>query len=369
MTRPRKNKRHTQPGRQLSLLPQEDLVVKSNRFITAKYDWSPLEHRIIAMMIAQLKKDDESFAVQRVWIRDVRELSNTESKDLYHRGEEICQKLLSQKIEVKSINENGKRQYEGYNLLSTCKYVEGSGHILAKFNDDMRPFLLELKRRFTMYQLQYVMQLRSQYSIRLYENLKMREDLRFYRLNIPDLRELLSIEHKYTGSFSQVKAKVLEPAREEIKEKADIYFTYHVERDGRTPVAINFMIHANEDVEPVMSPDEIRRFENGLWEGQPSEVLESTSSKVSAASLRDEDGSRSKRESRPPRMDGYELFLKDRTQEELTSVSDTKLQELRERATAMAEEQHPGASASYLAGTVHRIMERLWKEHGSESEL
>lgn len=342
-----------QPKHQLSLIPQDELVVKSNEFITAKYDWSPTEHRIIAMMIAQLKKDESSFSVQTVRIRDLREMSHTDSKDLYRRGEEICQKLLAQKIEIRSVDAEGNREYEGYNLLSKCKYQEGSGKIKAKFNEDMRPFLLELRRRFTMYGLQYLMRLRSQYSIRIYETLKMREDIGFNRMTIPELREMLMITSKYTGSFAQVKAKVLEPARKEIKEKCDVYFTYHVERDGRTPVAVNFMIHANEDVEPAVSSDEIEQIEEKVGRRaqlEPSAVDDAPRNTTPATG-----------NGAAPEVDGYKMFLMDLSQEELAGVSDTELSEMKVRAKSTVDEQCPDAGSAVRATELYRTLMHMWE--------
>ncbi|WP_022836848.1 replication initiation protein [Salisaeta longa] len=339
--------------KEIQFASQDELVVKSNRFVTAKYDWTPTEHRIIAMMIAQLKKDDESFDVQTIHIRDIREMTETRSKDLYSRGEEICQKLLAQKIEIRTTDTEGLREYEGYNLLSTCRYSEGSGAIQAKFNEDMRPFLLELRRRFTIYQLQYVMRLRSQYSIRIYEMLKMREGLGFYRVTVERLRELLMITHKYTGSFSQVKAKVLEPAREEIKEKCDILFTYHVEREGRTPVAINFMIHSNRDVEPAVSQDEIKRLKARRV---PDDDAAGNGARASEAANGNEG------DDAPLKLDGYQMFLTERTQEELEAMGDKELQELREAAEKRVSDQHPEVGSSYRASEVYRVMKRLWAD-------
>jgi plasmid replication initiation protein len=330
-----------------ALLPENNLVVKANRFITAKYDWTPMEHRIVAMLIAQLRRDDASFATQKVHIADLIKLSGSNSKDLYARGEEICQKLLSQTIEVRAQTEDGRRLYEGYNLMSSCRYVEGSGHILAKFNDDMKPFLLELRRRFTMYRLQFLMRLNSQYSARLYEFIKMREDLGFFRISIKEFREHLCLETKYTRSFADLKAHVIEKAREEIKAKCDRYFTYYVERKGRTPVRLTFMIHENEDVRPPLSEEEI-----GDIEVEASDDQGAAFRRASEAA----------RDATRPRLEGYEMFLTDRTQEELASLSAKDLRALREEAEAAVDRRHPDAAASYRAAQVHLVMTRLWTE-------
>nr|WP_272505685.1 RepB family plasmid replication initiator protein [Salinibacter ruber] len=221
---------------------EEDIVVKANQLIRGRINWTKLEHRVVAMLVAQLKKEDESFEMQRVHISDLMDMAQVSSRDIYDRAEEVCRKLLNQKVHVRTSTDDGRRVYQGYNCLSTCRYVEGSGYIEAKFNDDMKPFLLQLKRQFTMYRLQNFMRLSSQHSMRMYELIKMREGLRHLCLSVEELREVLCCEHTY-DRFSDFKRYVLERARTEIADTCDIYFTYKVERDGRTPVRVRLLIH------------------------------------------------------------------------------------------------------------------------------
>lgn len=336
---------------------EKGVVVKSNDFVKAKLDWTTVEHRITLAMIAQLRKEDSEFDYQRVKLKDVIELSGGTSQDLYSRGEEICDKLLDQKIKIRDENEDRQREYRAYNLMSACKYVEGSGTIRAKFNPDMRPFLLELKRRFTMYRLQFAMRLSTPYSIRLYEMMKMRQDLRFVKMPIQDLRESLSVEHKYER-FTDLKKHILEPARKEIKEKCDIYFTYRVERDGRTPVGINFMIHANEDVQPTVEelPDQ---------EEQAEEIAERKQSQAHGASKPDEGDGQPDLFNPPeetPQFDATTLFQQELTQEELRQVSDSQLDQLRDEARRLAEQNNPSRSESVLVIETYRNMKQAWEE-------
>ena len=223
-------------------IDEGDIVVKANQLIRGRINWTKLEHRVVAMLVAQLKKDDESFEMQRVHISDLMDMAQISSRDIYDRAEEVCRKLLNQKVHVRTSTDDGRRVYQGYNCLSTCRYVEGSGYIEAKFNDDMKPFLLQLKRQFTMYRLQNFMRLSSQHSMRMYELIKMREGLRHLCLSVEELREVLCCEHTY-DRFSDFKRYVLERARTEIADTCDIYFTYKVEREGRTPVRVRLLIH------------------------------------------------------------------------------------------------------------------------------
>lgn len=344
----------TAPGR------QSGVVVKSNDFVKAKLDWTTIEHRVILTMIAQLRKRDSEFDYQKVRLRDLIKRSGSNSNDLYSRAEEICDKLLDQKIKIRERTENGEREYRGYNLMSACKYVEGSGAIRAKFNPDMRPFLLELKRRFTMYRLQFVMRLSSPYAIRLYEIIKMRQDLRFVQMTIDELRETLSVEHKYSR-FTDLKKHILEPVRKEVKQKCDVFFTYRVRRDGRTPVGINFMIHSNENVEPTVKelPDEEeqaeeiadRREKESDGEAQVSDAP--PDGQVSLFSGSDKDG---------PDLNATALFQQDLSQTELSNITDKELERLHDQAREVAEENNPDRSESILVVETYRTMKRKWKE-------
>jgi len=228
-------------------------VVKHNDLVKARSNLSKIEHRVIAMLIAQLDREDESFDLQRIHIRDIIEKSGSSSQDLYSRGKEICQRLLNQQIHIQTEEDNGQRVYEGYNALDKIRYAEGDGYIEARFNDSMKPFLLELKRRFTIYQLEAFMQLGSRYSMRVYELLKMREDLRWLRMRVEDLRKLLSCEDKYSR-FGDFRRRVIERAQSEINETTDISFTYKVEREGQSPVRVNFMIEPGSEARPEIEP-------------------------------------------------------------------------------------------------------------------
>ncbi|MFB6286496.1 MAG: replication initiation protein [Candidatus Bipolaricaulia bacterium] len=247
---------------------ETDIVVKANQLIRGRINWTKLEHRVVAMLVAQLKQEDDAFEMQRVHISDLMDMAQVSSRDIYNRAEEVCRKLLNQKVHVRTRTEDGRRMYQGYNCLSTCRYVEGSGYIEAKFNEDMEPFLLQLKRQFTMYRLQNFMQLSSQHSMRMYELIKMREGLRHLCVSVEELREVLCCEHTYER-FSDFRRHVLERARTEIRDTCDAYYTYMVERNGRTPVRVRFLIHRQEENG---TPPPIPREEDPPGDDRPREA-------------------------------------------------------------------------------------------------
>lgn len=305
-------------------------VVKHNDLVRARSNLSKVEHRVIAMLIAQLDRDDESFDLQRIHIRDIIEKSGSSSQDLYSRGKEICQRLLNQKIQIQT-EENGRRVYEGYNALDKIRYVEGDGYIEARFNDSMKPFLLELKRRFTIYQLEAFMQLGSRYSMRVYELLKMREDLRWLRMPIDQLRELLSCEDKYSR-FGDFRRRVIERAQSEVNSTTDISFTYKVEREGQSPVRINFMIEPQGEADP-----DIETVKSASKEG-PQEV-----------------GVKAEKEmSEEIQFNIYAMVLSELTQEELSDLDEEEIRKAIRTGSENAKASNSSTSSAFIASQTVR---------------
>jgi len=293
---------------QLKLFDGSEMVVKANDLVRAKANWTRLEHRVVGMMISQLDKEDEAFAPQKIYIKDLMELSGTDYGALYERAEAICSKLLKQEVYIRD-EVDGKRRYRGYSPIVMCEYVEGDGCIVAQFNEAMKPFLLQLKKRFTMYRLQNFMRLTSQHSMRVYELLKMRSDLRHLRITIEEFRAILSCEHSYSR-FSDFKRKVIDKTQEEIAEKTDISFKYQVERQGQTPTHIRFIIEdENEDQLRVSRSPKTTPASDGRDKIQ--EGLADNSEEISA-----------------PKIDIYALVLDDLTQEEIDECSEERIRSL-----------------------------------------
>ena len=221
---------------------RRDWVVKSNDLINARYDWTALQQRMILLMIAQLDSRAGDFGIQRIDIAELVDRSGLSSNAYYERAAEAAEVLLDQKIFVRT--EAGR--WRGYNLLS---FVEPHpGHINARFNPDMRPFLLQLKRRFTRYILGHVLRFQSPYSVRIYEMAMQFADIGHRTLGVDELRETLDVAAKYPR-FYDFKRRVLDQAVKEIARHTDHVVTYDVIKDGRSPKAVRLHIRRKGDGE------------------------------------------------------------------------------------------------------------------------
>lgn len=316
--------------------PGRRVVAKANDLVRARHTFSTIEQRIFVAMVAQLDRDCKEFEVQEVPIRNI--CSESNESDLYRRIDTITDRLLDQVVEIRT--EDGSGQEEGfvkYNVFSRCQYEKGSGVVRAKFTEDMRPFLLRLKEKFTLYLITVFLRLRSKYSTQIYELLKMRQGLRRLCMTVEEFRHSLALENKYER-FSSLKKRVIEQARTELKDKADIYFTYDVIRNGNVPREIEFYIHENE---PVI------------------EELENETSEVEEKNVAVGRGTEKSKEA--PNLDPRAMFMSDLTQEEFNSVDRDEIDQLYESARSKAKTQTPNTKSEVvLQQRTYTNMKKIW---------
>lgn len=326
---------------------ENQVVAKANQLIQGRHDFTTAEQRIFVSMVAELDRSMETFPEQEIRIEDVCKPSGIDPSNLYRRVDEITDNLLDKKVSVRQNDDEGEEtRFKKYNVFSTCEYERGSGTVTAKFNDDMASFLLKLKERFTLYLVTVFLRLRSRYSTQIYERLKMRQDLRRLSMSVEALRMGLSIENKYS-KFSDLKRSVLERARKELKEKADIYFTYRINRKNNSPQSIDFFIHDNEPViqEILEGNENMSDSLPGCEENGEERPREDTEGKS-------QDGS--------PNVDAKALFLSDRTQEEIQVLDRDEVDDLYEEAEQRVTREEEGGSPVYLESMIASRMEKIW---------
>jgi plasmid replication initiation protein len=343
--------------------PSDKVVAKANDLIRARHSLSTMEQRVLVMMVAKLSRESE-FPVQEIPIHEIADISDIDGSNVYRAAQDICDSLVDQTVDIHDQSEEGNRRYTTYNCFSMCQYEEGKGVIRAKFNEDMRPFLLELKRRFTLYLVTVFLRLRSKYSTQIYELLKMRQGLSNLRMSIEEFRWKLGLEDKYQ-EFAQMKRRVIEQARGELKKRADIYFTYRVIREGRSAKEIQFYIHENEEV-----TQELKEEVSALENSQDTTVSRSDKNahREKETTAGDSPGQEPSTpvlgatSTEGPQVDGKRMFLEDLSQEEISSLSGSELDEIHKKARNQVEEDNPDAVSSVLAYKTHSLMKELWED-------
>ncbi|MBF0503447.1 MAG: replication initiation protein, partial [Candidatus Riflebacteria bacterium] len=150
-------------------------------------------------------------------------------KGNYKDVKEITKRLIGRVFTIKSEDEELQISW-----LSSANYISGKGLVTLSFDRKLKPFLLQLKNRFTKYKLHQIMQLKSSFSIRIYELLKQYQKIGVRIFDVESLREILGIEKEQYKNFNDFKRYVILVAQEEVAAKTDISFEFEEIKVGRS---------------------------------------------------------------------------------------------------------------------------------------
>ena len=208
---------------------EKSIVRQSNDLIDASYKIETAgESRLIRLLIAQIKPDDEDFKAYKIRTSDFANMFGLSDQDgrLHELIDKASESLTSRKITIR----NGK-SWIHMNWLSSAKYQNGSGYVELRFDVNLKPYLLQLKGYFTQYKIEKISHFKSMYSIRFFELLKMEEfkadaQGRFKKsFEYEELRNKIGLDQKEYRSFADFRRFILVIVEREISENSDILIT------------------------------------------------------------------------------------------------------------------------------------------------
>ena len=148
----------------------KDLIVKDNKLIEANYSLSILQQKVLLKAISIIEPTDTNKHIYKFSIMDFAEAVDLKgSKTIYSQMATICDQLTDlRKFFIKK--DDGGIAY--INWVASAEYIPKEAVVEVEFSQKLMPYLIELKEQFTTYYLANVMQLKSSYSIRIFELLK-----------------------------------------------------------------------------------------------------------------------------------------------------------------------------------------------------
>ena len=219
------------------------LVTKANTLITANYDLSLQEQKLILTLASMVQPTDEEFKEYEFKIKDFMELLGIETQTKYTEIPKITKELMKKVFEIKE----GKDIIQ-LSWLSSARYKTGEGLVILKFDSSLKPYMLQLKELYTSYKLENILSLKSKYSLRLFELLKSNEYKKIWNIELEELKKLLGATEKSYSIYQNVKNRIILKAQKELKEKTDICFDFEEIKTGRKVTSIKFFIKSNKRV-------------------------------------------------------------------------------------------------------------------------
>lgn len=217
-------------------------VVKANALIQkTRYDLTLQEQKLILFVVQKIKPGDKEFKKYIFSIQEYCQVCEiTDRSGQNYSNVKKSLKALRDKSFWMTI-EDGSESLMSW--LSKVRISEKKGTIEVQLDDDLKPYLLELKSFFTRYKYLYVMAMRSSYSIRLYEVLKSYENQGGIILTLKEIREMLYIEKGKLSRWSDLKRRVIDQAQKEINELTDIQIRYETVKEGRSVNEVGFYVY------------------------------------------------------------------------------------------------------------------------------
>ena len=206
---------------------KNDILQQHNSLTQARYDMTSAEKNVFYLLIAQIKNRGFNEKVYRISVRELAAIKGHEIDHIQFKA--TSKKLLTQVLSVPL--QDGK--FIEVSLLNSAEYVKRLGAIELELSKEIKNFLFELKNNFTQFSLQIGLQLKSKYAKRVYEMLCQYKDTGIMRISVEELKKRLWLINPRTGAdkypkYNLLKKKVLDVAQKELKERADIHFTYEV---------------------------------------------------------------------------------------------------------------------------------------------
>lgn len=215
-----------------------DIVAQSNSLIDASKNLNLLEYRLFLLILSKINPQSSQIPIFRITAEEFANLLGVKSTYIYRDLQKAADQLLTR---YATVHYPKKNKNVKINLTQKVEYLYGEGSIEIKLSEDIKPFILNLRREFTQYKLSNITRLSSVYAIRLYELLKSYESFKTRSFDILELREKLGIPKKLYTRFADFRIRVLTIAQREINTKTDISIdiTFGKTRQKITSVVFN----------------------------------------------------------------------------------------------------------------------------------
>jgi len=193
-------------------LADRNYLRQSPSLVNGKYSLTSSESNLIYMLLTQIDKDDEDFKDYQFTKKDLEKKLGRS----IHPGQlrSTAESLMSKVLRI-------ERSENDWELLSWFSYFGyRDGVITCTFDKRLKPYLLKVKP-FVLSDFRHLVQMRSEYSKRIYLLLKERAGFGERKFSVEDLMERLEVP-KSLQVYADFKRKVLLQAVKDINKYSDL---------------------------------------------------------------------------------------------------------------------------------------------------
>jgi hypothetical protein len=238
-------------------------VTQANPLALSRQEMGLLTKRLLVLALSDITRDDHDLAPIRITAWEYAQIFNIRGKSIYNRIEESARELLEQTVQVKEPNGD----WVMFQWVSEARYDSGRGNkdqlacIELKIHEKLRPYLLQLRRDFSIIPTEQLLSFESFNSMRLFEVLytvSYGGEKRHLEFDVDDLKARLGLDGKYER-FKDF-TYVLDRAQEEFARYTSLTFSYQGRKVGRKFQHVSITVAKNDVFAPrVRLPDSVAR--------------------------------------------------------------------------------------------------------------
>lgn len=282
-------------AREVVVLQMEDIknlkVVEHNDLIRsiAKMDNKPL--KLFELAVAAIDKDkapvdNTVYISKKVFFSFFEGTSNSKYTGLKNAVLELHSQAI---FEIRKMSDDESYKFVVMSPIVKTEWGNREDIIAIKFSEEVMPYLIDLKKNFTQYDVENILKLDKKYSIALYKWLVMNfNEYKYYKnsttttdkqkekrknpiISIRELREITNTQKKYKRN-NNIEPKILKEQIEEINAKTNLIVTYERLYAGVQLVGFKFYISEKQikkditaELLPTLSKAEREQRNNDLF--------------------------------------------------------------------------------------------------------
>lgn len=234
-------------------LPLADRTVSmSNALIRSAHGLKLHEKRVISIALAKtdsMPTKDLIVASRNGWTVRISAIEyakewGVSSDTGYEQLKDAADNLINRQVRTLADTPKGLKEIKT-NWCGQCVYHHGEGWVEIAFTPQISPHLLGLREKFTSYKLKQASALRSIYSFRLFECLQSWKDTGVWYVDVPEFILAMDAPESCQNDFGNLRARVIEPAVKELRNKDNVDVTYELRRSGRKVTGLVFRFEQN----------------------------------------------------------------------------------------------------------------------------
>ena len=208
-------------------------VAKANELITkGRYSLTIRQHKILLCFISKIQPNDKPGTRYTLSARDIIKLCGYPEHDgsYYKEIDDDIQKIADNSVYIYPAKDK-KSLFRWFDTVDIVTEKKKTTYTIT-FHSTISPYLFDLRERYTLIRLYYLLCLSHKYSLRLYEYLCTMQYRGKFEAKVEDLKRIMDAEHY--EKISHFKTRALEPAIDDINTYTELNVEHEYKRTGHT---------------------------------------------------------------------------------------------------------------------------------------